>query len=504
MAASRTAPTPDRRRDGRARRSSAMAKGGIYDQVGGGFARYSVDAHWLVPHFEKMLYDNALLARAYLHAWQLTGEELFRRVCEETLDWALREMRGPEGGFYSALDADSEGEEGKFYVWTRGGAARCARRRRATRCSRYWGVDRGPNFEGRSILHVVAGTRSTPSCSRGRAQRCTRCASRRVWPGLDDKRLTAWNALMMAALADAGAVLGRADYLDAARRVRAVPARADARRRRPPAAHLQGRPRLAERLPRGPRLPARGAAGAVRGDVRDALVRRGARDSPTTIVRGSRDPRAAAASSTPPPTTRRWSCARAASRTTRSRRATPPPRYALLRIWRRSRATAPTSGRRSRCSACSTRPRPRHPQAFGHLLQAMRLPLLPRPRGGAGRRASSRSWRRSCARGSAPRRAGRDAPRRQRGARGGAAAAPARACGRALRRVRVRELRLPDAGDRRRRAGRAARVRQAPASAAGRAGARRPDGQPDRPAARASSRMRTTIARCSSARSSWA
>ena len=127
----------------------AMMAGGIYDQLGGGFARYSVDAGWLVPHFEKMLYDNALLARAYLHGWQALGHERYRRVCEETLDWVLREMRGPEGGFYSALDADSEGEEGRFYVWTpEADRARCSASGAGDGRSRYYGVTERGNFEG--------------------------------------------------------------------------------------------------------------------------------------------------------------------------------------------------------------------------------------------------------------------------------------------------------------------------------------------------------------------
>ena len=192
-----------------------MARGGIYDQVGGGFARYSVDAHWLVPHFEKMLYDNALLARTYLHAWQLTGAGQFRRVCEETLDWALREMRGPEGGFYSALDADSEGEEGRFYVWTEA-ELREILGDDAPALLHHWGVDRGPNFEGRSILHV-AGEEIDPAALERARRLLYEVRSGRVWPGLDDKRLAAWNALMVSALADAGAVLGREDYVDAAR-----------------------------------------------------------------------------------------------------------------------------------------------------------------------------------------------------------------------------------------------------------------------------------------------
>jgi len=183
-----------------------MARGGIYDQVGGGFARYSVDATWTVPHFEKMLYDNALLARAYLHGWQVSGRERFRRVCCETLDWALREMRGAEGGFCSSLDADSEGEEGKFYVWRLEELEELV-----PEAIEYFGPR--PFEHGTYVLEG----RGTPPANLPEV-RCKLFGARaeRVRPGLDDKRLTAWNALMIAALADAGAALERGDYVRAA------------------------------------------------------------------------------------------------------------------------------------------------------------------------------------------------------------------------------------------------------------------------------------------------
>src|SRR5215208_4767877 len=178
----------------------AMAFGGIYDQLGGGFARYSVDDVWLVPHFEKMLYDNALLARTYLHGWQALGHERYRRVCEETLVWALREMRGPEGGFHSALDADSEGEEGRFYLWTPGQVREAldgvGSPGLAQEVIAYFGIADQGNFEARRAMYTYR--------------------SRRVWPGKDDKRLCSWNALMVGALAEAGAALPCREYIDAA------------------------------------------------------------------------------------------------------------------------------------------------------------------------------------------------------------------------------------------------------------------------------------------------
>jgi uncharacterized protein len=194
----------------------SMASGGIYDQIGGGFARYSVDATWTVPHFEKMLYDNALLARAYLHGWLVSGDALLRRVCEETLEFVLRELRGPEGGFYSALDADSEGEEGRFYVWAYDELLAALEPADTEAAVTWFGATAQGNFEGSNVLESRGAEPPPEQRERIRA-RLMQVRAQRVRPGLDDKRLTAWNALALGVLAEAGARLGRTDFLDAAR-----------------------------------------------------------------------------------------------------------------------------------------------------------------------------------------------------------------------------------------------------------------------------------------------
>ncbi len=190
----------------------AMARGGICDQIGGGFSRYAVDATWTVPHFEKMLYDNALLARAYLHASLSASEPLFERTCRETLDFCLRELRAPEGGFYSSLDADSEGIEGRFYVWTVE-ELRAELGELAPEAIAYFGATERGNFEGANVLEARG--EEPPAREQIRA-RLLAARARRVRPALDDKRLCSWNALIIAALADAGAALREPRYLEAA------------------------------------------------------------------------------------------------------------------------------------------------------------------------------------------------------------------------------------------------------------------------------------------------
>ena len=198
----------------------AMASGGIYDHLGGGFARYSVDREWLVPHFEKMLYDQALLTRAYLHAWQATGLDRYRQVLEETVGYVLRDLRHADGGFHSAEDADSEGEEGLFYVWTPEQivAALDGDTDLADEVMAFYGVTPGGNFEGRTILNRLAhpGGLARPRPIEDARRRLFAAREQRVRPGLDDKVLTEWNALMLAALAEAAAATGRADWLEAA------------------------------------------------------------------------------------------------------------------------------------------------------------------------------------------------------------------------------------------------------------------------------------------------
>jgi uncharacterized protein YyaL (SSP411 family) len=192
----------------------AMADGGIHDQLGGGFHRYAVDDHWLIPHFEKMLYDNALLARAYLDAWQLTHDPAFRRVAENTLAFVLREMASPEGSFYSSLDADSDGEEGRFYVWTPQELETALGADQADTVARAFDVTAEGNFEGRNILHpVAAGATEILDAARDRLMAFR---AQRVRPHRDEKVIAGWNGLMLRAVADAGRVLDRPDLVSAA------------------------------------------------------------------------------------------------------------------------------------------------------------------------------------------------------------------------------------------------------------------------------------------------
>ena len=204
-----------------------MANGGIYDQLGGGFHRYSVDAEWLTPHFEKMLYDNALLSRVYLHAYLLTGDPFYRRIVEETLDYVAREMVSPEGGFYSTQDADSEGVEGKFFTWTPEEVKAILSEKIAELFMLYYDVTEQGNFEGKNILHVerdahavadaahVTLERLQHALQRGRAALFA-AREQRVKPGRDEKILTSWNGLMLRSFAEAARHLGRADYLQIA------------------------------------------------------------------------------------------------------------------------------------------------------------------------------------------------------------------------------------------------------------------------------------------------
>ena len=281
-----------------------MADGGINDQLGGGFARYSTDAHWLVPHFEKMLYDNALLAHAYLEAFRATGTDRYARVARATLDFLIAELRTDDGGFASALDADSEGVEGRFYAWSYDefiavlSDAGLDDTDRALLAD-YWGVTEAGNWEGTNVVHVAGADPGDELVERGRLALLAARAER-TRPVRDEKQIASWNGLALRALAHGALVLGDERVPDSdshARRLRRGPARA---RRRSPLAHgprrarrdarvRRGLPRRrgrADRRARGARrcraAPARQAAGRV-GDPR-LLGRRG-RDVPRHVRR---------------------------------------------------------------------------------------------------------------------------------------------------------------------------------------------------------------------------
>ena len=278
----------------------AMAAGGMYDLVGGGFHRYSVDQRWLVPHFEKMLYDNALLAVCYLHGYQTTRDERYRRVVEQTIGYMLRELSLEGGGLASSQDADTDGKEGISFTWTRTEADI-------------------PD----QMLHTFEGGRFILRGELDEAKRAElfELREQRPKPPLDDKAIASWNGLALAALAECGRVLERADWVDAASRARRVPARAALDARRPAPPHLARRRREGHGVPRGLRERRERAARAARRDRRAALAR-----ARRTASRGSRSTssttRRTAASSRRRTTARRSSSARRASTTTRRRAAT--------------------------------------------------------------------------------------------------------------------------------------------------------------------------------------
>jgi hypothetical protein len=206
-----------------------MGEGGIYDQLGGGFSRYSVDGHWMIPHFEKMLYDNGALLSVYAEAAVATGDDFYARIASETADWLVRDMQSPEGGFYSSYDADSEGHEGKFYVWDRAEIRAALTPEEVAVFEPRFGFDRSPNFEGKWHLHVfrsrdsvanearVDGDTAQARLDSARAKLLA-VRNQRVWPGRDDKILTSWNALTIRGLATAALALGRPELADAATR----------------------------------------------------------------------------------------------------------------------------------------------------------------------------------------------------------------------------------------------------------------------------------------------
>ncbi|MDX6304322.1 MAG: uncharacterized protein QOI77_1291 [Blastocatellia bacterium] len=204
-----------------------MSEGGMYDQLGGGFHRYSVDAKWLVPHFEKMLYDNALLSRFYLHLYQATKNPAARRIAEETLDYVVREMTDAGGGFYSSQDADSEGEEGKFFVWSRQEILDVLGERDGSLFCDFFDVTERGNFEGENILHITSSIAEAAARNKISAedlqtlldtgrQKLFALREQRIKPGRDEKVLTAWNGLMLASFAEASAILERSDYRNVA------------------------------------------------------------------------------------------------------------------------------------------------------------------------------------------------------------------------------------------------------------------------------------------------